>query len=442
MEPFFSLLNGALNYDCSSCEAACCRGGYGTAVMHGAEWTNLKQKYPLLSHFAIDQGKYIYLINHGPKCFFLNQQYRCQIEQENRRIEKPLQCRIFPYQVCGRVQGRPLVRVGLLCPFTINENLEGNIRSENFYREIGDTSVVEKVYDIFDVELASCLANHLSLEKSIIESSKEYFKRGDLEGFLFEQIDISHNILKESKSIDAKIDISSSQIMGKMLFQQCKFLGIDLKDPDFDKKGIGRSMISISPILRSLMLERHPYFQVGYLLALYLYSLISKQIQDDSFTVQTIANINLQLGGKLEFLALFPFFMVPKGNPQVIKDKAKNLLDDVQTKGVHHYADDEIFRDSGDSDDSGKLTGIRGGDMAWAFQSLVEDLLQGEVFGSAACRHFGDLHGSSKNQVIEYYIRHLSPLFIQSLDEEAFLSGGKCNNSRMGMTQHSVWSMR
>lgn len=442
MKPFFSLLNGALDYDCSSCEAACCRGGYGTAVMHGAEWANLKQKYPLLSHFAIDQGKYIYLINHGPKCFFLNHQYRCQIEQENRRIEKPLQCRIFPYQVCGRVQGRPLVRAGLLCPFAINENLEGNIRSENFYREIGDTSVVEKVYDIFDVELASYLANPLSLEKSIIESSKEYFTCGDLEGFLFEQLNISQTILRESRLTDAKIDISSHQIMRKMVFQQCKFLGIDLEDLDFDKKGIGRSMISISPILRSLMLERHPYFQVGYLLALYLYSLISKQIQDDSFTVQTIANINLQLGGKLEFLALFPFFMVPKGNPQAIKDKAKNLFDAIQAKGGHHYANDEIFIDSGDSDDSGELTGIRRSDMAGAFRSLVEDLLQGEVFGSAACRHFTGFQGSSKNQVIEFYIRHFSSLFIQSLDEESFLSGKKCNNSRMGMTQQSVWSMR
>ena len=71
------------------------------------------------------------------------------------------------------------------------------------------------------------------------------------------------------------------------------------------------------------------------------------------------------------------------------------------------------------------------GDMAWAFQSFVEDLLQGEVFGSAACRHFGDLSGSSKNQVIEYYIHHFSPLFIQTLDEEAFLSGEKATDSRM-----------
>ena len=201
MKPFFSFLDGALNYDCSVCEAACCRGGYGTAVMHGTEWTNLKQKYPLLSHFAIDQGKYIYLINHGPKCFFLNQQYRCQIEQENRRIEKPFQCRIFPYQISGRVQGRPLVRAALLCPFTIHENLEGNVRSENFYREIGDNSLIQKVYDIFDVELSSYLSDHLSLEKRIIESSEWYFKRGDFEGFLFEQMDISYNIIRESGPI-------------------------------------------------------------------------------------------------------------------------------------------------------------------------------------------------------------------------------------------------
>jgi len=86
---------------------------------------------------------------------------------------------------------------------------------------------------------------------------------------------------------------------------------------------------------------------------------------------------------------------------------------------------------------------LRRDDTAQALESFVEALLQGEVFGSAACRHFGNLRGLSKNQVIEHYIHHLSPFFIQALDEKAFLMGEKCNNFRMGgMTQRSVWSVR
>lgn len=421
LKPFFSLLDGALNYDCSSCKAACCRGGYGTAVMHGREWANLKQKYPLISYFAIDQGKYIYLINHAPKCFFLNNQYLCQIEWENSRIEKPLQCRIFPYQICGRVQDRPFIRVGLLCPFTVHEGLDGNIRSENFYREIEGPRVVEKAYDIFDTQLESFLPAPLSLETSSIESARTYFRQGDIEGFLTEQLAASSAVLRETGLISGRPELSSRLIMEKLISQQCQFLGIDPARLTVDKKIIGRSLISISPVLRSSMLEKHPYFQVGYLLALYLYSLISNQIQDDSLTVQTIASISLQLGTKLEYLALFPFLMTPRCSPETIISKTRSLLDKHPGSREGHYPGATLpdYPDSADPE---------AGDRGRALLGFVEDILQGTAFGSAACRHFGPLCEFSKNQAIEYYIHYLLPFFVQAFDEEAFLTGKKATS--------------
>lgn len=401
-EPFFAFVDGALNYDCSTCNALCCRGGYGTAVRHGEEWQNLKHHYPLLSHFAVDQGKYIYLINYGPQCFFLKKTNLCQIEEEYGRKQKPLQCRLFPYQVIGHLDQRPIIQTALLCPYTLDLNFQGKVQAEHFYQDLATISAHE-VFDIFDDELFCQLPppSYFALENEIKRLCRQSLTNGNFKESLTKQLEATQNILKDDGVCQLGMQIPAPQLIETIIFYQSRFLGIHLPDFSFDKSDLGRSLITLSPIIRVSLLKKHPYLQIGYLSALYLYALISAQIHGPKLSIQTIANINLQVGAKLEYLALFPFAMIPKERESIIRGKMQKIINRMKTT---------------ENLSAPSLT-----TKTEALSGFLNDLLQGKILGAAACHHFQPFTEYTQNQFIELFIHYFSPSFLPTLDLDAFL---------------------
>lgn len=96
---YFAFVDGALAYDCVECGAACCRGkGF---YLSPDELARLQRRYPDLAQFAAAPPSAVrstlVVVEPPPRCFFLDDGGRCDVERELGHRSKPTGCRLFPF---------------------------------------------------------------------------------------------------------------------------------------------------------------------------------------------------------------------------------------------------------------------------------------------------------------------------------------------------------
>lgn len=95
---YLPFVDGAIGYDCITCQAGCCRSGRLGVLP--SETLYLLGKYPKLATFgelapSLNNNLITY-IKSEPHCWFLQPDHRCEIEVHDGRERKPLICRSHP----------------------------------------------------------------------------------------------------------------------------------------------------------------------------------------------------------------------------------------------------------------------------------------------------------------------------------------------------------
>lgn len=115
---YFAFPDRAYHYDCSTCDALCCRGhGIGTAAK---ETPGLLAHYPELARTITKSGLAgSNFTNPTGGCFFLTADNLCQVEREYGREAKPGVCVLFPFNDFSRLGDVIVVRPHFLCPLRL-----------------------------------------------------------------------------------------------------------------------------------------------------------------------------------------------------------------------------------------------------------------------------------------------------------------------------------
>lgn len=116
---YIAFINGVLHYVCPECTALCCRG-QGFAGNVRREIPELLEKYPQLGVMATGrQGDIVYFNTPTGRCFFLEHDNRCRIENEHGKRLKPGVCGLFPFNNLSVIGDTLVVAPHFLCPLRV-----------------------------------------------------------------------------------------------------------------------------------------------------------------------------------------------------------------------------------------------------------------------------------------------------------------------------------
>ncbi len=117
---YIPFADGALQYDCPSCTALCCRGqGFDGSLRR--EMTELLSIYPSLAASVVARRGSVLSFQTTPGgCSFLSADNRCEIEQKHGFRLKPGVCGLFPFNRFSRLAPN-IVVIGphFLCPLQV-----------------------------------------------------------------------------------------------------------------------------------------------------------------------------------------------------------------------------------------------------------------------------------------------------------------------------------
>ena len=96
---FFPFFSGAIRYDCTTCDAPCCKGA-ALGIGSSRELVTIQEaqpKAPLFAVPAFQQSQRLALQTPAERCWFLDGKRRCRLERIIGRQAKPAGCRLFPF---------------------------------------------------------------------------------------------------------------------------------------------------------------------------------------------------------------------------------------------------------------------------------------------------------------------------------------------------------
>lgn len=114
--PYFTWPDRRLRYECRGC-SACCKGlGIGIDAA-GGQLVQLVGKRPALAAFVRRRGDAVTAFNPRDRCWFLEDDGLCRIENEDGRAAKPASCRLFPFNRVFHVGATMVVDYNsVICP--------------------------------------------------------------------------------------------------------------------------------------------------------------------------------------------------------------------------------------------------------------------------------------------------------------------------------------
>jgi Fe-S-cluster containining protein len=117
----FPFLSGILTYECSTCEAPCCKGA-PLAIGKSFELVTIQTAQPRASLFAVPSfhgSNMLALQTPAERCWFLDKKRRCRLEKVLGRESKPAGCRLFPFVKLRSAGEHIVVLPDFTCPLTV-----------------------------------------------------------------------------------------------------------------------------------------------------------------------------------------------------------------------------------------------------------------------------------------------------------------------------------
>jgi Fe-S-cluster containining protein len=118
---YLAFPDGVFHYVCRECVENCC---YRSAEFDGSvgrEIQRLVQIYPAMEIMATRRrGDVIAFTTPNGRCYFLNQDNRCEIEVRHGKEIKPSACRLFPFNSYNRLGKTLVVGLNFLCSLRLH----------------------------------------------------------------------------------------------------------------------------------------------------------------------------------------------------------------------------------------------------------------------------------------------------------------------------------
>lgn len=185
---YFTFLDNVLLYDCVSCGSQCCQGK--GIFLSRRELAVLEGHYPGLLQLAsppsLPLADTLVVVEPPPRCFFLNDDGRCRVEDELGRERKPTGCRLFPMQRYYAYEGVLTVGVADLCPLTVGApGARGTwLRHDELLAELAGVDDRSFLSMAPPPWLRAGFAEAVARERRARDASREAFERADLYAYL------------------------------------------------------------------------------------------------------------------------------------------------------------------------------------------------------------------------------------------------------------------
>lgn len=141
---YFPFADGIWSYNCAACGSKCCKG-YGFSATQ-QEFIQLSRRHPRLALFADAAGSngIVPLNNLSDRCFFLQDDGYCRVQNEDGYAAKPFVCRTFPLNVyrLSESAGTLFVSPNVLCPIKRFEGQPGDyqVRHADLLQEVAQAA--------------------------------------------------------------------------------------------------------------------------------------------------------------------------------------------------------------------------------------------------------------------------------------------------------------
>ena len=180
---YLAFPDGALHYDCESCQALCCRG-HGIAARADRELLTLLRMKPDVSRWVVRQrGSMAFLTTPHHGCWFLDAQNHCSVELTAGRAHKPSVCRAFPFNHAWALGEARVVAPHFLCPLQLRlgaaEPLHG--QHARVLEDLTDSGWLEQPLDALRLAPDESPELFLQHEQQLRDSCQEQLANGRLD---------------------------------------------------------------------------------------------------------------------------------------------------------------------------------------------------------------------------------------------------------------------
>ena len=179
----FPFLSGVLRYDCTTCDAPCCKGHRGASLGIGVsrELVTITQVQPRAALFATPS------FHHSPvtalqapaeRCWFLDRKTKCRLEKVLGREAKPSGCRLFPF-VRFRAAGEGVVVLpDFLCPITVGDapTQHGKTSHDEIALEIHRAQIPRSGHPALPPPRDLSWGEAMPLEKRVVEEGEPHLR--------------------------------------------------------------------------------------------------------------------------------------------------------------------------------------------------------------------------------------------------------------------------
>lgn len=242
---YFAFASGRLSYDCVSCGSKCCRG-FGYLARVGGEIERQFASRRSLPVFAVRSPKESYGINinnSAPGCFFLTADGLCEVHASDGFDAKPETCRLFPFNYLRRIGKYLIVRPHqYLCPLEIAP--AGSYSRGSDHESLFDAMSSQGIA----ASVPSCVSGEINLddvvteERRVVALSEQYLDSDDYVSFAAAQT---------RETVSPHPDPAPS--LRRLPVLVADVMGVPLPEDFGGDRELNRTMIAVTPFLRSLL---------------------------------------------------------------------------------------------------------------------------------------------------------------------------------------------
>jgi len=241
---YFPFLSGVLTYDCTSCDAPCCRGT-PIGIGRSRELVVLGSAQPRLPLFATPGhagSALLSIASPREACWFLDKNRRCRLERAMSRESKPAGCRLFPFHRFRAVGEALAVLPDFTCPIRIQStpSEEGHASHDELVLEMHRTRVPPRGHTPLRAPEDLEWRRALKVERRILRTSASYLDATSYLPFAEKQ--------QEKTAVVMGMDYKP-EALAALDAQIRTFLGVDPKPSAFGT----RDLVALTGVLRLMV---------------------------------------------------------------------------------------------------------------------------------------------------------------------------------------------
>lgn len=247
---FFPFVSGSFAYECSTCDAPCCKG-QPVGIGRSRELVTIQQAQPRAALFAtlgFRGGPLLSLSPPPEKCWFLDRKQRCRLEHVLGRDAKPTGCRLFPFSTIAALGETLAIIPDFLCPITLQESSSPSQLSSHdaLTWEFKETQVPRSGHAAMPAPPDLPWAEGLALERHVVTAAAATLALAVAPRWYRDYADVQHQLTCAVSGAEYK-----PSAMAKMEQDIRRFLAVN---ESLSPQGV-RELIALTGVLRLTLIE-------------------------------------------------------------------------------------------------------------------------------------------------------------------------------------------